>query len=180
MNVCIVYCIQCLVTSCAHLVFDEMFLRSAHVARAMETKPPEWSVGSPSEVFFKLRWVRAEVLHIFTDDEGEWVRVKYGRNTTEVHPGDSALRPLQQQGATKGDKAQSLTWRHIVSAVKHEMYPMMAAAIEKCADGADSVDAVLEKLKKKRALSNNEVRYIRHLVERARLFSWNTPPQTPS
>ena len=83
----------------------------------------------------------------------------------------------------------NIRWQHIVNAVKHEMFPMMAASMAKAIGeedcvvnlhhhniSTDALKAVLGALKKKRALSNEEVQYIRRLVDSARHFSWNTQP----
>ena len=86
-----------------------------------------------------------------------------------------------------------LRWQHIVNAVKHEMFPMMAASMAKaigeedCAVNlshpdisVDALNAVLNALKKKRVLSNKEVLYIHRLVDRAERFSRNTQPMNAS
>ena len=87
----------------------------------------------------------------------------------------------------QSDREESLCWAHILSAVKHEMYPMMAAAIGKCVDelssndlSDDAVEAVLAELKKKRALSNGEVHCRKGLIQRARQFSWTAQPTLKS
>ena len=64
-----------------------------------------------------------------------------------------------------------------MTVVKHEMFPIMAAALEKVVDVNDSdlstkaVDAAIDELKQKRSLTNVEVQYIRQLVDRARRSS---------
>ena len=143
------------------------------------TSTAKWEIATRCEVYSRSqqKWVKGEVVDVFTDDDGEWVLVKYGRKPNEMHPGDRDLRKCSVKDA--------LTWQHVVAAIKHELYPMMAASMEKCIDNLSAsdlsekaVDGVMDKLKKTRALGNKEAQYIRNLVARARTFSWEAQPQT--
>ena len=67
------------------------------------------------------------------------------------------------------------TWSHVVEAVRHEMYALMANKMEQASADKDtfdlasqSVDDVIKQLKsKKGGVSGNEIAYIKQLVRRA-------------
>ena len=67
------------------------------------------------------------------------------------------------------------TWSHVVEAVRHEMYALMASKMEQASADKDqfdlasqSVDDVIKELKgKKGGVSGNEIAYIEQLVQRA-------------
>ena len=67
------------------------------------------------------------------------------------------------------------TWSHVVEAVRHEMYALMANKMQQAsADrgtfdlAPQSVDDVVKQLKsKKSGVSGNEIEYIKQLVRRA-------------
>ena len=133
------------------------------------------------------KYIRLSQSNLRTDDGGKCAQVKHGQHIKELSTGDSNhLRPLQlkQEALIKGCKGP-LNWQHIVNAVKHEMFPKLGAAIDACADdladlSKETVIRLIERLKKKSALSHREVQYIRDLVKRARQFSWSAQPQIES
>ena len=76
-----------------------------------------------------------------------------------------------------------MSWSHIVSAVQHEMFPKMSTSIdmviqkmkddEKWNDedlSEETVDKVIERLKKERNMTTNQVARIKNIVSRARAF----------
>jgi len=54
----------------------------------------DWKEGQEVQIFdrAKKKWMDGKIMEIFKDDEGDWVMVKYGRKTQEVHPDDADLR----------------------------------------------------------------------------------------
>ena len=41
-----------------------------------------------------MEWISGEVIDIFTDKEGEWIKVKYGRKYKDVPPNTTEIRPV--------------------------------------------------------------------------------------
>ena len=77
-----------------------------------------------------------------------------------------------------------LSWStHMVEAVRHEMYPVMATSLQAAISNMQqassfdpqSVDAVIKSLKLKKSLTNTEIQYFRKLVQRAAGFDPNVP-----
>ena len=73
----------------------------------------------------------------------------------------------------------ALSWAtHMVEAVTHEMYPVMATSLQAAISNMQqtpsvepqSVDSVIEALKLKKSLTNTEIQYMRKLVQRATGF----------
>ena len=60
---------------------------------------PEWIKGQKCEVYdhAKKRWVKGEVIDVFKDNDGEWVNIKFGRNTKQLQPDSSEIRGLQRK-----------------------------------------------------------------------------------
>ena len=97
----------------------------------------------------------------------------YRLSVTGLTP--SALRDAFLEGAL-------LTWSHVVAAVRHEMYPLMAAMLQEsvaCVKEsvkefdfrAESVETVIKALKsKKSGVSVDEEQYIKRLVGRATAY----------
>ena len=89
----------------------------------------------------------------------------------------SVLRVAIKEGAL-------LTWSHVVAAVRHEMYSVMATSLQKviaCVNEFDfrteSVEKVLTALKtEKGGLSGNEQEYMEQLVQRAAAFRRSQMP----
>ena len=46
----------------------------------------EWEVGAQCELFSRLdgKWMEGEIIHIFSDSVGEWIRVQCGQHIREV------------------------------------------------------------------------------------------------
>ena len=143
----------------------------------------KWKPGQKCEIYSRSQknWVKGEIIEIFTDDEGEWVRVKYGRNTKEMPPNDQHLRAI----------ASGVKWQNMTEAVRHELYPLIATTLGQSADelmetsslkedhlGDDAVQKVIDLMKTKKALYNNEIKYIQGMVERARKFKWEDTQST--
>ena len=146
-----------------------------------QQKKVQWKIGRKCEVYSRTKnlWIEGEVIDIFTDDEGQWVKVKYGRNTKEMPPNDKHLRAINSGGNT-------LKWHTVAEAVNHELYPLIATslgeAVEeliesktlKSGDLSDNAtDLVIEKLKTKKVLFSKEIEYIKGLVQRASAFRWD-------
>ena len=147
----------------------------------------KWKLEQQCEIYStnQKRWITGEVIDVFTDDEGPWLRVKYGRIIQEMSPNDEHLRAISSDENT-------LKWDNVVEAVKQELYPMISSALgqsvnelmeeQKDASHAvvlkendlseDAVGKVIDKLKTKRMLYSNEIEYIRDLVKRANVFRW--------
>lgn len=140
----------------------------------------KWKLNQKCEIYSKERkgWSKCEIIDIFTGEEGEWVKVKYDRNTKEMSPNDPNLRSLAPE-------ENKLNWRNVVEAVKHELYPVMATSLGQSVDGLvhsdtvspedlsdEATDKVITELKAKKLLYNNEIEYIQELVKRARTYRW--------
>ena len=76
-----------------------------------------------------------------------------------------------------------MSWHHIVSAVKHEMFPKMGTTMDAVINdlenedemefhgndlGKKAVETVIEGMKEKRKMTASQVTYIEGLVERAK------------
>ena len=56
------------------------------------TRNDRWIAGAFCEVYSQQKWVKAQIIEIFVDDEGEWVKVKCGRSILEIPSKDPSLR----------------------------------------------------------------------------------------
>ena len=74
---------------------------------------------------------------------------------------------------------EAMDWERICSCLRHEMYPMLSSAVKKIVDddenGLDAEDvsdeameAVIDILRTKRRIGNQEISYLKELVQRAR------------
>ena len=139
----------------------------------------KWKTGQKVEIFSlrERKWVKGDVIDVFKDDDGKWIKVKYGRHVEELPPNDQYLRAI---GA-------GVKWTNLTETVRHELYPLIATTLGQSVDelvstdqdplkeddlGNDAFDKVIERMTTKKVLYNNEIEYIRGMVERAREFKW--------
>ena len=75
------------------------------------TMSTKWKIGQKCEFYARLQqlWVKAEVIDIFKDKEGQWVKVRYGRNYTDVHPDSSDIRNVADKHDDNGWNVQGST-----------------------------------------------------------------------
>ena len=145
--------------------------------KQVSAKRKKWISGQKVEIYdqLKKKWVKGEIIEIFTDHEGRWVKVKYGRTIKEMPPNDPYLRAI----------AAGVKWYNLMEAVRHELYPLIATSLGQSADqlvddgslkeddlSDDAFEKVIEMMKSKKVLFNNEIKYIQGMVERAREFKW--------
>ena len=54
----------------------------------------QWKPGTKCDLFDRdtLKWVEAEVIGSFSDDKGEWIKVRYGKSDRNVLKFDPDLR----------------------------------------------------------------------------------------
>ena len=66
----------------------------------------DWQIGQKCEIYIALlrKWVNAEVVDIFKDAEGEWVRAKYGRDLKELPFDSSEIRVCSEKTINQIDK----------------------------------------------------------------------------
>merc|ERR1719361_761874 len=84
------------------------------------------------------------------------------------------------------DNRYEVSWHHIVSAVKHEMFPKMGTAMDAAIEGLENeeerkfnvmdlkeetVKMVIEGMKEKRKMTPSQITYIEGLVQRANAFN---------
>ena len=70
----------------------------------------QWTIGQKCEIYLKQKrkWNDGEVVDIFNDDEGEWVKVRMRTNGTdrqivEIHPDSPNIRPLTDDKPSEQD-----------------------------------------------------------------------------
>ena len=65
----------------------------------------KWKIGATCEVYSRgqKRWIEAQVVDIFNDDEGRWIKVKYERTVKELSPDHSDLRPSASDKSSSND-----------------------------------------------------------------------------
>ena len=72
----------------------------------MALQPPKekmqhWEKGQKCEIYCQinkqLQWVKGEVVDVFNDDDGEWVKVKYGKKRIEVLSDSNDIRILSKE-----------------------------------------------------------------------------------
>lgn len=59
----------------------------------------KWKLGAKCELFIreKMRWIKGEIIGSFTDEKGEWVKVRYGqKHVRDILSHDAELRAPQQ------------------------------------------------------------------------------------
>eukprot|EP01084_Bolivina_argentea_P110136 196707_1 len=74
--------------------FDNML---TEIENELAESNKKWSVGSKCEVYSrsKRKWFPAEIIQCFTDDEGDWIEVRYGNNMVKEIPFSSDdIKPL--------------------------------------------------------------------------------------
>lgn len=59
----------------------------------------QWNIKSKVEVYSKTfnKWCLGEIINIFQDNEGEWLRVKYQNKQKSLQRYNQQIRPIQQQ-----------------------------------------------------------------------------------
>ena len=65
--------------------------------KKMATENHQWEAGGLCEVNLHGKWVKAEIIDIFNDEEGQRVKVNYDRNTGDLSPNDPYLRPYKAE-----------------------------------------------------------------------------------
>ena len=71
---------------------------SRNVLLTIPAKAPQqmgkWTVGQKCDIYINLQqnWIEAEVIDLFNDDEGDWVKVRFGRNYKDIRPDSSEIR----------------------------------------------------------------------------------------
>ena len=67
--------------------------------RTSEEPKIEWKLGQKCEIYSKLdqKWIEAKVVDVFKDEEGEWVKVRFGRIAMEIPINSSDIRVLSSQ-----------------------------------------------------------------------------------
>ena len=94
---------------------------------------------------------------------------------------------MASETALQSEIWKALNWNHIVNAVKHDMFPLMATSMESAVESLrvdqnsltvdklddDAVQRVIDKMHQKRKLSTKEVEHIKMVVQRARDYTEN-------
>ena len=91
-------------------------------------------------------------------------------------------RPNQMHSQYDNRIWKGLSWRHVINAVKHEMFPVLGSSLESCIESTtldlqdlseDAADRVIKALHGKRKLNTKEAANIKYLVQRAREYKAN-------
>eukprot|EP01083_Nonionella_stella_P067025 177008_1 len=85
----------------------------------------------------------------------------------------SKLNPIHRLLELSEEKEFVLTWQHIANALNHELYDNIASSLMVIVNGSkrfENTDELLEEIKNKNHIHQDEVNYIRELIERARQF----------
>lgn len=71
---------------------------SRNVLLTVPAKAPQqmgkWTVGQKCDIYINLqqKWIEARVIDLFNDEEGDWVKVRFGRNYKDIRPDSSEIR----------------------------------------------------------------------------------------
>ena len=87
------------------------------------------------------------------------------------------LNAIQRLLDLKGNNTFCLTWKHIANALNHELYDEISSAFMLIVNGPkrfEEIEDLLEALKTEKHIDQNEINYIKQLINRAKLFY---PPQ---
>ena len=81
----------------------------ASTMQSTEPVSSDWSVGQKCDIYISRRhkWIKAEIIDIFNDDEGDWVKVRFGRNYKDIKPDSSKIRSRMDSGNDENDSDQS-------------------------------------------------------------------------
>mgnify|MGYP001498286315 CR=1 FL=1 len=62
----------------------------------LQKQPLKWKLGSRCDLFVRseMKWATGEVIGLFTDEQGEWVKVRCGQRVHDVLAHDPDLRVL--------------------------------------------------------------------------------------
>ena len=60
----------------------------------LQNQPLKWKLGSRCDLFVRseMKWATGEVIGLFTDEQGEWVKVRCGQRVHDVLAHDPDLR----------------------------------------------------------------------------------------
>ena len=66
----------------------------------------EWQVGQQCEIYnhAQQKWIKAKVIDIFKDEEGEWVKVKYEGKRVEFPSNSPEIRPFSDENTNRLEK----------------------------------------------------------------------------
>ena len=159
---------------------DEQVLKNLDILEQQleNLRRKRWERGEKCEIYSMLKecWIRGEVIDTFTDKQGEWVKVRYGRTEQELPPDDEHIRKTAFQ----------LKWENVAKALEQELYPQIGSSLglsvhDLVATGTLNEDdlshtatvKVIEMMKNKKVLYNKEIEYIKDLVKRANAFQWD-------
>ena len=77
--------------------------------------------------------------------------------------------------------SERMTWTKVVNCVNTELFPVLSVALKKCVVEKlseeshfkpddfhqDVIDDIIDRLKRKRTMNNNEIEYLKKLIQRA-------------
>ena len=139
----------------------------------------EWRVGSLCQIFIleNTEWIDGEIVHAFSDEIGEWIRVQYGQRIRDVLRNQPFVRERDAMNT-----AEYKTWFNVMQCVTQELFPVLSFKISECVQEKlvedptfkmtdiedEAVDDILERLTRKRTMNNKEMEYLKDLVKRLR------------
>ena len=71
-----------------------------------QSKSNKWKVGQQCEKYSNSqhKWIKAKVIDIFEDDDGEWVKIKYGGKRVELLSNSPEIRVYSEENTNRLDK----------------------------------------------------------------------------
>eukprot|EP01084_Bolivina_argentea_P268273 455607_1 len=155
-------------------------------------KKNRFQIGGLCKVFNtkKQKWIKGSIINMFDDDQGTWICVTFKdrKICLEVLETSPKIRSYNKKHKNTSDALDpaklyqnyfKLNWQHIANAISHELYNKIAKSFMVIINSdkkmyktinAHNINNLLDKLKTKNRISNDEINYIKQLIRRAVRF----------
>ena len=137
----------------------------------------DWRVGTFCEMYSQeaMKWIEGEIINIFTDEIGKWMRVQTGKRIRDVLCDGLFCRERITDNVT-----DRMTWFNVVQCVTQELFPVLSIKLNECVQEkivsdssfkmddfkADAVENVIARLGEKRTMNNKEIAYLQAVIKR--------------
>ena len=133
-----------------------------------------------------MKWIEGEIINIFTDEMGKWMRVQTGKRIRDVLCDGGSCRERSAENVTV-----RMTWFNVMQCVTQELFPVLSIKLNECVQEkivndssfkmnefrAEAVENVIARLGEKRTMNNKEIAYLYALIERVAQSPKNKQPQ---
>ena len=122
------------------------------------------------------QWIEGQIVNLFSDDLGDWMRVQYGQRIRDILRDDPFVR-MKRTDSVNDER----TWFNVLQCVNNELFPVLSVKLSECVQDKlvndpsfkinnlrdVAVEDVLKRLMTKRTMNNKEIGYLKALIQRA-------------